>query len=147
METKSFVETGTVAGDFVKNLIPHKERATVVGLTGDLGSGKTTFVKGAAKALGIGNTVTSPTFVIEKIYKTENMPFEHVVHIDAYRLDGGGELSTLGWDDVLANPKTLVFVEWPERVADVLPENTETIQFTFIDENTRRIEFPDGYKI
>lgn len=147
METKSFVETEKLARDFVKKLAPNKGQAKVVGLKGDLGSGKTTFVKGVAKALGIGNTVTSPTFVIEKIYKVTDAQFEHLVHIDAYRLDDAKELITLGWDDVLANPKHLIFIEWPERVEKVLPDNIETISFTFIDENTRRIEFSNDYKI
>jgi tRNA threonylcarbamoyladenosine biosynthesis protein TsaE len=107
---------------------------------GDLGSGKTTFVKMVAKEFGIENTVTSPTFVIEKIYKLENQDFDNLIHIDAYRLKSGEELKTLGWEEVSKNPKNIIFIEWPDNVKDVLPDDKQEMYFKFIDENTREIE-------
>ena len=128
------------ATKFVSTLAPLKDQASVVGLCGDLGSGKTTFVKGVAVALGITEHVTSPTFVIEKIYKLPGGKFEHLIHIDAYRLESGKELLQLGWRELLANPKNLVFLEWPERVSDALPVSIRKLQFSFVDETTRSVK-------
>lgn len=135
-------ETARFAKEYVENLLKRGENwgklATVVALEGDLGAGKTTFVKAAAEALGIQKTVTSPTFVLEKIYKIEkNSYFSHLIHIDAYRLENGAELLTLGWGALIEDPHNLIFIEWPERVAEVLPEGVRTIRFKFIDETTR----------
>lgn len=114
--------------------------ATVVGLSGDLGAGKTTFSQKVALLLGVEERVTSPTFVIEKVYHTKNTAFPQFVHIDAYRLDTGNELVVLGFNDLLKEPQNLIFLEWPERVKDILPEGTIMLRFTVIDELTRQIE-------
>lgn len=114
--------------------------AMVLGLSGDLGAGKTTFSQQVAKVLGIEEKVTSPTFVIEKVYHTKDTAFPQFIHIDAYRLDTGSELSVLGFEKLLGDPNNLIFIEWPERVADVLPKDTIMLRFTVIDELTRQIE-------
>lgn len=142
MESKSLKETEKVAQEFVKGQLGNsvtKSDALVVVMYGDLGSGKTTFVKAVAKIFGLEKTVTSPTFVIEKIYKLNNQKFEHLIHIDAYRLKSGEELKALGWEEISKNPKNIIFVEWPENVKDILPEDKQEIHFKFIDENTREI--------
>lgn len=108
------------AASFVAELHP-KERATLVTLSGELGAGKTSFVQGAATALGVLDPVTSPTFVLEKIYLLPGGPFKRLVHVDAYRLTKGAELAALGFEEVLRNPENLVMLEWPEHVADLLP--------------------------
>ena len=97
------------------------------------------FTQEAAKCLGVKETVTSPTFVIEKIYKLDHQNFDHLIHIDAYRLGSGNELLNLGWEEIAKNPKNIIFIEWPEKVAEILPEDIKKIYFTFIDENTREI--------
>ena len=139
--SKSVEETGEIAREFLEK-VSHGiyEGALVVGLYGDLGSGKTTFTQAVAKHLGIKNNITSPTFVIEKIYKTKNSPFENLAHIDAYRLESPEELLVLSWKETVSNPKNLVLIEWPERVASLLPENHAKILFRFISENEREIE-------
>jgi tRNA threonylcarbamoyladenosine biosynthesis protein TsaE len=139
MISKSLEETQQIAKEFVKNIKADQDTAFIVAMYGDLGSGKTTFVKAVAKAYGIENTVTSPTFVIEKIYKLENQAFDNLIHIDAYRLKSGEELKVLGWEEVSKNPKNIIFIEWPENVKDVLPEEKQKMHFKFIDENTREI--------
>lgn len=153
IETKSLEETKKVAEDFVKNLLGNwvtKSSAFMVGLYGDFGSGKTTFVKFVASAFGLANTVTSPTFVIEKIYPVRtngrNRPasnrtsqFENLIHIDAYRLERPEELKILGWEEISKNPRNIIFIEWPENIKDILPSNMQKIHFKFIDENTREI--------
>lgn len=107
---------------FVANLAP-RATATVIALSGELGAGKTTFTQGIAVALGIHEAVTSPTFVIEKVYELENQPFKRLMHIDAYRLKDAHELEVLGWKEVILDPSNLVIVEWPERVADIIPKD------------------------
>jgi tRNA threonylcarbamoyladenosine biosynthesis protein TsaE len=110
------------ASSFVRALAPHAEEATLVTLSGELGAGKTAFTQAAAKALGVEDAVTSPTFVLEKIYLLPpGRPFTHLVHIDAYRLEEASELRTLGFDALMREPKNLIMLEWPEKVADALP--------------------------
>ena len=127
---------------FTKNRVENTKEQTeaaVVGLYGELGSGKTTFVKGIAKAYGLEQTVTSPTFVIEKIYKLDNKHFDHLIHIDAYRLESGNELRTLGWDTISEDQKNIIFIEWPENVKEILPENMIKIEFKIVGEEERKI--------
>jgi tRNA threonylcarbamoyladenosine biosynthesis protein TsaE len=139
--SKSVEQTGEIAREFLQK-VTHGvyTGALVVGLYGDLGSGKTTFTQALARHLGVKNNITSPTFVIEKIYKTENSPFENLIHIDAYRLENSKELSVLSWQEQVSNPKNLILIEWPERVVDILPENHAKIMFKFISETEREIE-------
>ena len=138
--SKSLKETEKVAKEFLAKIIVKNENgASIVGLYGDLGSGKTAFTQEAAKCLGVKETVTSPTFVIEKIYKLDHQNFDHLIHIDAYRLGSGNELLNLGWEEIAKNPKNIIFIEWPEKVAEILPKDIEKIHFTFIGENSREI--------
>lgn len=135
-------ETNDCAAEIAHKVMlnPRKDRATVVGLKGDLGSGKTAFVKALAKELGISDIVLSPTFVIEKIYKLPaGKPFRHLIHIDAYRLESEHELLSIGWDEILAEPENLIVVEWPEKVKGLIPKNSMEIKFKFIDDKTREI--------
>ena len=66
--------------------------------------------------------------------------FEHLIHIDAYRLGSGDELLHLGWEEIAKNPKNIIFIEWPERVSEILPEDIKKIYFTFVDASSRKIE-------
>ncbi len=124
----------------IESLKPFKEHATVVALSGELGAGKTTFTQEAALVLGVETPVTSPTFVIEKIYPLTHSLFSRLIHIDAYRLSSGEELAKLGWKDLLEDPKNLIFIEWPENVLSVIPKDTMTLVLTVIDEDLRTIE-------
>src|SRR3989344_966408 len=136
---------GLIAHDFVVRLFPKPNekhpQATVVALYGELGAGKTVFVKAIAKALGVAETVTSPTFVLEKMYRLTGKPFEHFIHIDAYRLEKPEELQQLGWDEILAEPKNLICVEWAENVEKLLPAVCDRVYISSRDEKTREIEF------
>jgi tRNA threonylcarbamoyladenosine biosynthesis protein TsaE len=105
---------------FVGMLTPKEKGATLVTLSGELGAGKTAFTKALAHTLGVTEIVTSPTFVLEKIYTLPGeRGFKTLVHIDAYRLEGSGELKALGFDEVMKDPETLVVLEWPEKVEDM----------------------------
>ena len=139
--SKSVLDTEKIAGEFIKKISTGiYNNALVVGLYGDLGSGKTTFTQSIAKNFGITEVVTSPTYVIEKIYNIEHSNFRKLIHIDAYRLDFAKELLALEWDRTLADSRNIIFIEWPERVLEVLPENHAKIYFKFISENEREIE-------
>jgi tRNA threonylcarbamoyladenosine biosynthesis protein TsaE len=120
---------------FSSSLSPSSQGATLVTLSGELGAGKTAFSQVVAKTLGVEESVTSPTFVLEKIYQlpqlgSEAPKFARLVHIDAYRLDTGRDLAVLGFDELMQDPKNLVLLEWPEKVADVLP--TPSIRVSII---------------
>ena len=121
--SKSVEETKKIAADFANFLeIKHEEdRATIVGLYGELGAGKTTFMKYLAESFGITETIQSPTFVIEKIYELRNKNFKHLIHIDAYRIEKEAEMLNLGWREIIADPKNLICIEWPERILSLLP--------------------------
>ena len=132
----------TEAERFVATLAPPKDKATLVTLSGELGAGKTAFAKAIAKALGIEETVTSPTFVLEKIYiLSSDKPFKRLIHIDAYRLDGGRDLAPLGFDELMQDPGNLVLLEWPERVANVLPPVAAAIAFTLNKDESRTLRY------
>ncbi|HMP67275.1 MAG TPA: tRNA (adenosine(37)-N6)-threonylcarbamoyltransferase complex ATPase subunit type 1 TsaE [Candidatus Paceibacterota bacterium] len=118
-----------------------KQRATIVGLYGDLGSGKTTFTKYFVKHFGISDTITSPTFVIQKKFKIESgYNFEKLYHLDVYRLKSGSELLTLDWQEISTTNKNIILIEWPEIVSEILPDDIIKIKFEFIDENKRSVE-------
>jgi tRNA threonylcarbamoyladenosine biosynthesis protein TsaE len=140
MKVRSTSEMGGVAEGFLKEVLPEEGGATIVCLFGELGSGKTTFVKSVAHHFGIKEDVTSPTFVIQKIYHIPNHPFfRTLVHIDAYRLQGGGGLKDLRWEDTLKAPDTIIFIEWPENVKTAIPKSTADIYFSHINEGTREV--------
>jgi tRNA threonylcarbamoyladenosine biosynthesis protein TsaE len=137
----SLEDTADIARDFVANELKAQDgHALLVCLYGNLGAGKTTFTQLVAKELGVKELLTSPTFVIEKIYKIEAKGFERLIHIDAYRLESGAELAALGWSTLLKNPKNIIFLEWPERVADVLPDVRKNLCFEFISDKQRGVD-------
>ena len=130
---RNLSEFEDAAGRFAASLHGSQERATLITLSGELGAGKTAFVQAVARSMGITEAVTSPTFVIEKTYAIPSdraQEFSSLVHIDAYRLTEGKELSALGFEKTLATPHTLILIEWPEKVADILPPASATISFT-----------------
>ena len=136
-------EMKALAADFIEHLKPIPDGATVIGLRGELGAGKTTFTQACANLLGISENVTSPTFVILKKYQlnkeTLGGNFSFFIHIDAYRLKGGKELDTIGWQEIISDPKNLIMIEWPELVLDVIPLSARYIDFKHVNEMTREI--------
>ncbi len=127
------------------------ERARVLALTGDLGSGKTTLTKEIAKQLGVKNSVISPTFVIMKFYplsqKQKILPkINKLIHIDAYRLEGETDLLKFGWSDILAG-QNLVIIEWPELIKKDIPKNAFWISLSHINEETRLASWCDIIKL
>lgn len=138
---KSIAELERFADEFLEKLPTDTHSAMVVGLSGELGSGKTAFVKALAKALGVEDEVLSPTFVIAKFYETHGRhPRSRLVHIDAYRIEHPDELKVLRWGEIIADPHNLVVVEWPENLGEAFPPNAPIHMFRFVDETTRVIK-------
>ena len=139
-ELHSLEEVSIAAAGFSEILAPKESGATLVTLSGELGAGKTTFTQGVARALGVEGAVTSPTFVLMKIYQLpESKAFKRLVHIDAYRLQGGKELSPLGFDEVLADSGNLILLEWPEQVEDGLPHADHALRLEVLGEGSRKL--------
>lgn len=145
-EVKNLEELRAVAEAFLGKIAgnPQKETATVVGLSGDLGAGKTAFTKCVASILGITEVVTSPTFILEKVYiiprgSVLGERFLKLIHIDAYRLEGGKEMRALDWDALLLDEHNLILIEWPEQVKDAMPEDIINLSFEYAGEGVRQV--------
>ncbi len=129
--------------DLLKRLVP-KDSAHVVVLSGNLGAGKTAFAQAVARALGVTEVVTSPTFIIERVYRLsaeEGRGFHRLIHIDAYRLEGERELEALGWKEIVSNPRNLILIEWGERVSLLIPKDAIRLMFSYVDEDTRSMTY------
>ncbi len=131
--------------EILSEVVEKTNQATLVTLSGELGAGKTTFVKALAEKLCVSEDVTSPTFVIERRYKTKHKIFSKLVHIDCYRLENGKELQNLEWIDRLSEPGSLIALEWPEKVREVIPENVIEIEFQ-VGEGDQRVVNIKGLK-
>lgn len=121
--------------ELAENIESEKFPGLVICLDGELGSGKTVFVKGFAKALGIKDTITSPTFSLVKEYFDGEMP---LFHMDVYRLEDSNE--NFGLDDYL-NQEGVCIIEWPEMIDSQLPDERLDIKFKVIDDDTRVLVF------
>lgn len=141
--SKKEEETAKIAKDFGSKIEPKNYRAYVVGLYGDLGAGKTTFMKYLAEHFGVSETIQSPTFVIEKIYELTGQKFTHLIHIDAYRIEKETEMVDLGWNEVVSDNKNIICVEWPEKMPTIMPPHTK-IFFEHISENERKIDIKES---
>jgi tRNA threonylcarbamoyladenosine biosynthesis protein TsaE len=139
--TKSAEETQKLGSDFAQKL--HDK--DVIALYGELGSGKTQFVKGMCLSLGTKQTVNSPTFIIINEYTSEK--YSNIFHFDFYRLKHFSDVESIGFDDYM-NSRGIVIIEWPEIVEAALPANTKKIHIahTGESENYRyiRLENPEN---
>lgn len=135
--SKSIEDTINIA----ENIESEKFENMIICLNGDLGCGKTVFVKGFANALNINDNITSPTFNIIKEYMNGEMP---LYHMDVYRLDENND--DIGIRDYFKKDG-ITIIEWAELISDELPDERLDIDFKFVDENTRILIFtPYGSK-
>ena len=128
--TTSADETERIAGAFAA-LVPENQ---ILAFHGDLGAGKTTFIRGLARAWNIIEPVTSPTFNLYTLYQGSRQ----LVHLDAYRLASGADLAALMIDDFLSPPWCLA-VEWPERIEDCLPDDAWHLHLDIDSDTAHRI--------
>ncbi|WP_288602542.1 tRNA (adenosine(37)-N6)-threonylcarbamoyltransferase complex ATPase subunit type 1 TsaE [uncultured Treponema sp.] len=123
------VDLGEKIGSLLKS-------GDVIAMTGTLAAGKTTITKGIAKALGITDVVTSPTFCLISEYEGTKMP---LYHMDVYRLDGPEDFINLGVEDMLDGDGVCI-VEWSEKVSSELPKRTIKIEITTLEDGSRQIK-------
>ncbi len=116
-----------------------EKRALILGLEGDLGGGKTTFLQGFAKGLGIKEKITSPTFVIIKRFHVPYSMFHDFYHIDCYRIRKSKEIFDLGLKEIISNPRNIVAIEWADRIKKILPKNVLSLKFGFVGKTSRKI--------
>jgi tRNA threonylcarbamoyladenosine biosynthesis protein TsaE len=107
----------------------------VVGISGELGTGKTTLVRAIATALGVTQPVTSPTFALVHRYDGDAAT---IYHVDAYRLTSPAEAADLGLDDMLRDHRAVVLVEWPERLGRAAPPFTHRVRLAYSDDPSHR---------
>jgi len=131
-----------LAEDILKRNL--KKQAFVIGLIGDLGGGKTTFLQGFAKELGIRTRILSPTFVIIKRFEIQNSRFKNFYHIDCYRIEKPKEILKLGFADIIKDPQNIVAIEWAEKIQKILPKEMLILKFKFLEKNKREIKI-SGY--
>lgn len=118
-------------------------KALVFLLKGDLGSGKTSFVQGFAKGLGIKEKITSPTFVLMKNFEIKKKAkFNNFFHIDCYRIKNSKEIIDLKFQKIVSSSENIIIIEWPDKIKKLLPKNSIIIKFKLIDLKTRKITLP-----
>ena len=122
----------TFALTFSKKL----QKGDIIFLSGDLGSGKTTFTQLLLKQLGYNDRVKSPTYAL---YETYELPDFTLIHMDLYRLSNPEELYYLGIEEIFAEDN-IVIIEWPEKGCGVLPNATKSLDFEIINSTCRRLK-------
>jgi tRNA threonylcarbamoyladenosine biosynthesis protein TsaE len=123
--------------NYGRNLAKSLQKGRIILLNGDVGCGKTEFVRGVLAELNPEISVSSPTFSIVNSYKTENFT---VHHFDFYRIKNINELFEIGFEEYLSEDSVL-FVEWADMFPQVFEKNSETINFSAISPNSRKIMF------
>lgn len=137
-ETNSFEETQKIGFDLAQTL----RGGEVLALYGDLGAGKTTFMQGLAKGLGIDRTIISPTFIIMRSYIVDSKnasAVRNLYHLDLYRIETEAEAIDIGLMDLVSDAQNVVAIEWPDKVENMLPENSVNIYFEYVGDEKRRI--------
>lgn len=112
----------------------------IITLKGDLGAGKTAFTKKLGEYLGVEEVIISPTFNIMKQYQLETDDFDSLVHIDAYRLENSNEAKPLKLAELIKTPRVVFCIEWPDILADLIPERAVKLKIEIKDNNEREVE-------
>lgn len=140
--SKSALQTQKIAKTIAEFLFNQSfiKKALIIGLKGELGGGKTTFIQGFAKELCIKEKILSPTFVIMKNFKIPTKGrFKKLYHFDVYRIGHDSEMNVLGFKDILSDSNNIVLIEWIDLIQNIIPKDSILFSFKFIDENTREI--------
>ena len=152
--TNSFKETQRLGEEFARFHLA-RLKCSIIALYGELGSGKTTFVQGLAKGLGIKKRIISPTFIIVRSYvlksqkskvksqnhnsKLKSLELRSFYHIDLYRISSEKDIGGLGLEEVLNSSSNIVAIEWAEKMGRFLPRKRIDIRFVYLSERKRRI--------
>jgi tRNA threonylcarbamoyladenosine biosynthesis protein TsaE len=144
-----------MAESLIAHRLAQSARALVIALRGDLGAGKTTFTQGFFRGLGIKRNPISPTFVIMRRYRVAKRPafarasagkklqiancFTDIYHFDAYRLKKIEDVAVLEIDRILADPKNIILIEWPERIKKILPRGAVWFEFKYGKQENERM--------
>jgi tRNA threonylcarbamoyladenosine biosynthesis protein TsaE len=139
--TKSPKETERLGEKIGKRIfqVKLKKQAQIITLEGDLGGGKTTFLKGLAKGLGIKEKILSPTFLLIRKFQIPSTKFQNFYHIDCYRIKKPREILKLGFRKIVKNPQNIVAIEWAERIRGILPRKVLKIKFKILGKKKREI--------
>ncbi len=122
---KNLAQTDKLAKEFAKKL----KRGDVVTFTGDLGAGKTTFIKSLCAYLGVKDAVVSPSFTIVNEYNGN----EHIYHLDLYRLESFDEALNTGCVDIINNLDGICFIEWPQVIQSILPQDCIKVDIKIVN--------------
>ncbi len=152
--TKNPSQTRKLGEKLAKKILKkNPKKAVVIGLVGELGGGKTTFLQGFARGLGIKQKILSPTFVIMRKYeipRRKSLVFlrgrqntrykiQNFYHIDCYRIRKPKEILALDFKEIISNHKNIVAVEWAERIKKLLSSRPFILKFEFVDKLKRKI--------
>lgn len=127
--------------NFAKKFSKNLTGGQTLGLIGNLGAGKTVFTKGLALGLGIKKNITSPTFVLMKVYPIKSKSIKQLVHIDAYRVKSTSDLTAIGAEEYFSRPDTIIVIEWADKIKLILPKKTRLIKIYSQKNNLRKIIF------
>ncbi|HZE87550.1 MAG TPA: tRNA (adenosine(37)-N6)-threonylcarbamoyltransferase complex ATPase subunit type 1 TsaE [Methylomirabilota bacterium] len=135
----SYLSTQKFGEEFAKTL----KGGEILALHGDLGSGKTTFIQGLAKGLGITKKIISPTFIIMRTYavqvKNQKSKIKNFYHVDLYRIENEKDIEGIGLLELMNDPENIIAIEWPEKIENLLPEKRNDLFFTYLDDQKREI--------
>lgn len=140
--TKNPSQTKKLGEKLAKEILNKKpKRAVVIALIGELGGGKTTFLQGFAKGLGVKEKILSPTFVIMRKFKicADSPQFLSFYHIDCYRIQNPKEILMLGFRKIISDQQNIVAIEWADKTEKIMPKDALWVKFQFIDKNKRKI--------
>lgn len=139
--SSSVGQTRKIASKFAKKLKP----GDLVALYGELGAGKTTFVKAVAKALGIKKRIISPTFILVRSYKIPHtfkgstLHAKILNHVDLYRIKSAEDLHVIDLNEIIKDKNHITFIEWARKAESILPKKRINIKIEYKQENTRLI--------
>jgi len=138
-------ETQKIAALFIGTVLkqknPKQKQALVISLEGNLGSGKTEFLKGVAKGIKLKEKVFSPTFLIMKRFTLQHKLFKFLWHLDCYRLKKISETRELDLKETIKNPQNIIFIEWGDKIKKLLPKYHWIIKFSIKGESERLLMF------
>lgn len=132
---------GQKIGNDLINYPPGTREAVCICLYGDLGSGKTTLVKGIANSLDITSLVASPTFIIVRHYPIKQKFYSNFYHIDLYRIENSEDIKSLGLFDFFSDSSNIIAIEWAEKLGSNIPRKRLDIKMSLLNDNTRKVVY------